>query len=139
MSDIDLFSNWNDAHVYAKQLRAGGHSDWRVPSISELQSLFGYLSSIPFVDMEQAYYWTSSTHERFQASAKVVDFKNGNVYFSDKGNCYYFRCVRGGNFDTLGELIVSNPDGWQDKINDNGDGTWIDNSTGLMWDRSCLL
>jgi Novel STAND NTPase 1/Protein of unknown function (DUF1566) len=34
--DID----WNDANEYAKRLRLGGHSDWRLPTIDELEKLY---------------------------------------------------------------------------------------------------
>ena len=32
--------DWNDANEYAKRLRLGGHSDWRLPTIDELEKLY---------------------------------------------------------------------------------------------------
>jgi len=32
--------SWDDAEQYCRNCRAGGHSDWRMPAISELQGLY---------------------------------------------------------------------------------------------------
>jgi hypothetical protein len=32
--------NWHEANEYAKQLRLGGYSDWRLPTIEELEKLY---------------------------------------------------------------------------------------------------
>jgi len=39
--DID----WNQANQYAEQLRLGGYSDWRLPTIDELEKLYDPQSS----------------------------------------------------------------------------------------------
>ena len=34
--------SWHEANDYVKKLRLGGHSDWRLPTKEELESLISY-------------------------------------------------------------------------------------------------
>jgi hypothetical protein len=43
-SDVD----WNEANRYCHNLSQGGHSDWRLPSIDELQGIYDPAVSVPF-------------------------------------------------------------------------------------------
>jgi len=39
-SDLAQCLNWTDAQKYVEQLKTGGYTDWRVPTIKELATLF---------------------------------------------------------------------------------------------------
>lgn len=69
--------SWEDALAYASKSTMGGHSDWRLPSIKELQTLVDYSKSTnsrniaargPAIDAvfqltdKEAWLWSSTTH-----------------------------------------------------------------------------
>jgi hypothetical protein len=121
----------------------GGHSDWRLPTEQELQTIVDY--SIPnpgptinaayFPNTGADYYWSSTALTVLAdacdppdaaCGAWPVNFKDGAVlsfwapnYF--KSSSYYVRCVRGG------QTIQS--------FTDNSNGTVTDNETGLIWQK----
>ena len=86
--------NWHDALAYAEGLTLGGHSDWRLPSAKELQSIVDYTRSpdttnsaaiAPVFGASRIHneggkpdfpcYWTSTTHvgaSRASAAAYVA-------------------------------------------------------------------
>jgi len=122
----------------------GGHSDWRLPTEQELQTIVDY--SIPnpgptinaayFPNTGADYYW-SSTALAVQGNgvcapqdgfcgAWPVRFYDGAVlgFWADeyfKSSSYYVRCVRGGQ-----------P---AQSFTDNSNGTVTDNKTGLVWQK----
>ena len=80
-SDSIKGMNWQDALKYAQSLSLGGHSDWRLPSAKELQSIVDYRRSpettgSPAIDpvfqttsiineggkKDYPYFWSSTTH-----------------------------------------------------------------------------
>ena len=56
--------NWADAKKVAAECRAGGFTEWRLPTIQELLSIVDYERSEPAIDpafqCESAWYWTST-------------------------------------------------------------------------------
>ena len=125
---------WNEAKEYAEKLTVGVHSDWHVPTLDELKTLFDYEKRKPVVEMLPSSYWSSSTYAYLPGSAWVVDFGYGYVYGSNKYYSYYVRCVRGGQFDHSGNLIIPGLAVGQDRITVNFDGSLTDNRTGLVWE-----
>ena len=81
--------------------------DWRLPNLRELQSLVDYErygpplpAGNPFTEVQQAYYWTSTTDATYDKRAWLVDFYAGRWYPYDKtystvGGAAVW-CVRGG-------------------------------------------
>ena len=95
---------WHDAQEYARSLVLDGKHDWRLPSLSELESLLDRTKArpegrppkreeVPFRD--ELSYWSSTTFERDTKNTWIVMFDGAYVLSYYKSNLYYVRCVRG--------------------------------------------
>jgi len=94
---VNKHMTWEDAIKYAKDLREGGHDDWRLPTIEELISLIDYTKCEPVCDgtrMNSSNYWSSIPYASNTSDAWVVYFYYGYVYYRYKTDNYYVRCVR---------------------------------------------
>lgn len=97
--------NWVEALEYAEKLNHGGHSDWRLPNIKELQSIVDYtrspkttqspaihplfkLTKIKCEDQSEnyAFYWSSTSHltPKGAQSANYIAFGEALSYIKDK-------------------------------------------------------
>jgi hypothetical protein len=92
-----------------------GHTDWRIPNLSELQSIANYQTAIPAADAVFSancvasctvttcsctvggYYWSTTTYQFMPLSAWFVDFFGGFVTVNPKPNANQVRAVRGGS------------------------------------------
>ena len=108
-------------------LTLGGHSDWRLPNLLELTSIYDYSRTYPALDpvftvAHNGYYWTTTVSggedpwygditDGFLSSEYELFFSSG-----------YVLCVRG-KYKTQ-------------SFTDNGDGTVMDTMTGLMWQQT---
>ncbi len=88
-------TTWNGAIDRCNNLVYAGHSDWRLPSIKELESLvncgtyYPVLSAgHPFAGVRYYYYWSGTSHANFTDGAWVVSMGDGYVYNSSKANGY---------------------------------------------------
>jgi hypothetical protein len=104
------FQTWQTALDYVKCLNTNkylGYTDWRLPNINELKSLVNvgrsnsakWLNGQGFVNMQPAFYWSSSTYAADTNSAWVVNMTDGSVvpFAKTKAGCYVLP-VRGGVF-----------------------------------------
>ena len=98
--DDDTTRTWDVAMTYCSDLTLDSKTDWRLPEVSELQSIVKYDASSPaingvaFPGTNSSYYWSASSYAAFSSSAWRVNFNVGNVSASDKTGSYYVRCVR---------------------------------------------
>ena len=93
---------WLNALAACEGVVYAGHSDWRLPNISELMSIVDYnMSTSPQVNAAyfpntQLYYWTSTTYVPTTTRAWIGILNNGTNGSNLKTNRYYIRCVRAG-------------------------------------------
>ena len=93
---------WDSALSYCEGLPLGGHTDWRLPNIKELESINDDTRYNPAIDTSffpGAYasgYWSSTTYAYYPNNAWSVYFYVGNGNWDGKNGSYYVRCVQGG-------------------------------------------
>lgn len=98
---------WQQALAYAEDLTLAGHSDWRLPNRSELQSLVDYSRGYPAIDpllaphTASSGYWSSTTDVNSKddagniTSAWYVNFESGTIFYVGlKNYAYSVRAVR---------------------------------------------
>jgi len=104
-ANISSQQGWTNATEYANSLNYGGHSDWRLPNLRELQSLMDYgnhgpalPSGHPFTDAGGTgrYYWTSTTYANKTSSAWYVATGGGRADRGAKTGSHYVWPVRTG-------------------------------------------
>jgi len=123
----------SDTEAFLKALNSahfGGYSDWRLPTINELDSIVNYDIPYPGPDINTTYfpntqssfvYLSSTTYAFHTYYAWGMNFSSGYARFYDKVIAYSVRAVRGGQS--------------QSAYVNNGNGTVTDTSTGLMWQQ----
>ncbi|MEI7796620.1 MAG: DUF1566 domain-containing protein [Methylococcaceae bacterium] len=129
------------AYTYADTMKLtsnfGGQSDWRVPTISELNSIVDLRKVNPsinkslFPNPPAVWFWSASVDAYYPSFAWIVNFNYGYGDSNYKGGNYAVRLVRGGQsfyFDTL-KLV---------DFTDNKDGTVTSTKTGLTWQRCAV-
>jgi Protein of unknown function (DUF1566)/Putative binding domain, N-terminal len=97
---------WDAALSFCEGSSLGGHSDWRLPNIRELESLTKVDADTlygPVIDLTMfpgahgSQYWSSTPAVLgLTYDAWVADFYEGEIYSGDITNSAYVRCVRGG-------------------------------------------
>lgn len=148
---------WEDAVKGAAACRAGGHGDWRLPSIKELYSLILFSGTdpdprsatggTPFIDTR----FFPFQYGRAGDGDRIIDSQfatatlcrdplmNGmkamfGVNFADGRIKGYPVEARGPRVKTYYVFYVrGNPAYGRNEFVDNGDGTVTDRATGLMW------
>ncbi len=80
----------------------GNQTDWRLPNRFEVESLLNLEnvppkpSGDPFMALQSAFYWSSTTNAFAPVSAWRVDFEGGTVGVSVKSVNFRVLAVRGG-------------------------------------------
>ena len=77
--------NYESAVKYVKNLKTGGHQDWRLPTESELADIY---KNEPFFPLRKAeWYWTSKTYLRYsdgwQKMVHIVSTKRETDWAKD--------------------------------------------------------
>lgn len=88
------------AEEYCKNLRTGGFSDWRLPTVEELFLLADRSRFRPaidtdaFPDTKSDWYWTASPDASDPAYAWFVSFYNGDASINHRDYDAFVRAVR---------------------------------------------
>ncbi|TCK60450.1 DUF1566 domain-containing protein [Seleniivibrio woodruffii] len=119
-------STQDGAALYCDNLSFSGYTDWRLPTIDELELLINYGSLAPsihsvFQNTASQIYWTSTTYVGDADFAGSVDFYYGMAGLTNKNNIGFIRCVRGG---------TSSPANF---VRDASKQVVVDKRTGLTW------
>ena len=92
--------SFDEAYSYCNTLELSGESDWRVPSLTELQTLVDESTKEPAIDLTafpgapNDYVWTSSLFAADLSSAWTVRFNDGYTWYYPVATPYSVRCVR---------------------------------------------
>ncbi|TAG44758.1 MAG: DUF1566 domain-containing protein, partial [Betaproteobacteria bacterium] len=98
------FIRWADANTAASGSTWAGYNDWRLPLISELQSLVASACFSPdptinadaFPATPRSNVWSGSPDANYSSGAWGVDFGDGNAYSYNRSFAFQVRLVRGG-------------------------------------------
>jgi hypothetical protein len=108
---------WWEARSYCEGLTVAGYTDWRLPTINELDSIVDRSRQNPaidtayFPDTRASAYWSSTFgYNQWGESAWGMGFYEGDALIAfDFGSYLYVRAVRGGQTLLLGNLAISSP------------------------------
>ncbi len=94
---------WAEAEAYcSNDVSTGGYSDWRWPTIVELQGIVvdgafnPSIDTTAFVNTTYYYYWSSTSLTANTSFAWRVNFGYGDMNYYYKTSTYNVRCVRAG-------------------------------------------
>lgn len=87
---------WKSANSFCKSTTSLGYSDWRLPSVKELQTLVKiYQKSMQLKKLDASVYWSKEEdHEEYDVNAFEVYIANGHASSADKCDVERFICVR---------------------------------------------
>ncbi len=92
--------NYEEAERYCHECNIGGHNDWRMPTVDELESLVDRTKYNPAIVSDlfkvktDDWYWTSTPYASYSVSAWLVGFYHGSVVWGGRDSGCYVRPVR---------------------------------------------
>ncbi len=117
----------DSASSYCGGLELDGYTDWRLPTIEELQTIidntrYDPALAIDFFQGASDWYWSSSAYASNPYLAWYVSFYQGTVHWDSNDLPLFVRCVRGGGATDSRSLavlksgtgsgrVISTPDG----------------------------
>jgi hypothetical protein len=127
--DANLYGylSWNTALVYCNNLTLGGHSDWRLPNVNELESLVNanewdsatWLNTQGFTNVRSGNYWSSTAAGYYPGFAWNIDMTVGSVLNDRKSfDSSFVWPVRGGQCGSLDHSVICLPKTGQTKCYD---------------------
>ena len=90
---------WEQAKAYCEDLDKWWKTNWRLPTISEMEwlldfSIYNQAINTNYFNVKLNYYWSSTTSASYTGSAWILHFYNGvNEYNYSKDSEFYILCV----------------------------------------------
>lgn len=96
---VEYKTTWSLAKEYCSTLTLSGYTDWKLPTVKELQTIVDIKKEKPaiyeeFKNCEPTSYWSNSQDMSNKNHAWYVGFKSGATYKDSKDYDCYVRCVR---------------------------------------------
>ncbi|MFN4975485.1 MAG: DUF1566 domain-containing protein [Bacteroidota bacterium] len=91
-ADWEKMVKWSEAIQIAKDFRAGGSDQWRVPNKEELELL--YVNRQLVGGFQVGNYWTSLPSKEDANGAYVINFYNGYTYTEYRETPVHVRLIR---------------------------------------------
>lgn len=97
-----LTYDWSGAEAAVAELnakRVGGHSNWRLPTVEELNSIVEKQCYKPAINLDafpyspESGFWTATPVEGVHPRAWIVHFLHGQQYIANKGQSWRVRPV----------------------------------------------
>ena len=109
-TNATIQATWNNALSTCNSMTVGGHNDWRLPSVLELESLIDFSQKYPMALLSDGHpfvgvvpngsanndYWASTTYPGNSGYAYLVSFYAGRTYYQSKGGSARVLACRGG-------------------------------------------
>jgi hypothetical protein len=94
--DNGVDTNWDAAKLYCENYSAGGHTDWRLPTLAELGTIYDQASTKRFLTFDSITLsgscpWSSDT--RRKKRARTIFFMSGEVNTFSKKSSTGFRAL----------------------------------------------
>ncbi len=124
--DSQKLITWPEARIYCEQYRGGGYSDWRMPALQEIASLYdaGKRSRMTsFIEIMQCCPWSSETRG---SEAAYFTFSFGTSVWTQQNGGSPVLPVR----SSISKPAEIGRDG---RFIAYSDGTVLDTRTNLMW------
>jgi hypothetical protein len=131
---------FDQANALSGSVTFAGQSDWRLPTIRELQSIVNYSTANPsrdasaFPDSSRWYWyvWSSTAYAGNTSLRWAINFADGYLDSNAVRQLFHVRLVRAGS--SLPAMNLARP---TTDYADLGNGTVLHTPTGLVWQR-CL-
>ena len=100
LSTVKIKKNHEDAILYCQKLKHGGYTNWRIPKLSEFETIVDKQNFKNYINKAFKYnvpdgYWALKSHWRtFWFYADYMHFVSGTGYFDSRHKTKYVRCVR---------------------------------------------
>lgn len=93
--DNEVDTNWDTAKSYCENYSAGGHTDWRLPTLEELGTIYDHPSAKRFrtfdpITLSACCPWASDTRGK---RARTIFFMNGEINTFPKKSSTGFRAL----------------------------------------------
>lgn len=139
-AEIGSISNSKGYVAWVNSQSLCGFSDWRLPSVLELQTLVNFDRLRPAINTEwfsqtaSSFYWASNTVSEQAEKGWYVDFWSGDAKPYARSNKAFVRLVRGPQFGRVAQRHIIRDAPYEGDAPNNA---VLDTATGLLW-RRCL-